>query len=152
MKSKYAVRRYVFAAGLALAALGNAGAQEVIGTAPARNDHLWDCWIGHGVGANAAGYVIRCIGDREAVTTDPAPGTPEAKLLDRIHDLIHAGDLEQLDNEVAQGLSKKIAGHLWQIRVPEYPPEADWSAGKPHKMVQKLICAGVRDCPVMIQR
>jgi len=152
MKSGKAVRNCMMAAGLALAAGGNASAQEIIGAAPARNDHVWDCWIGHGVAANAAGYVIRCIGDREAVTTDPAPGSPEAQRLDRVHDLIHQGDLEQLADEVAQGLAKKVAGHLWQIRVPEYPPEADWKAGKPQQMVQKLICAGVRDCPVMIQR
>jgi hypothetical protein len=152
MKRKNVVRRYVIAAGLALAALGNAGAQEIIGRAPVRNDHLWDCWIGHGVGANAAGYVIRCIGDREAVTSDPPPGGPEARLLDRVHDLIHQGELAKLDEEVANGLAKKVAGHLWQIRVPEYPADADWKDGKPHKMVQKLICAGVRDCPVMIQR
>lgn len=152
MKSLKACRKHVLAAGVALAFCANAAAQEVIGKAPARNDHLWDCWIGAGVGKHATGYVIRCIGDREAPTNDPAPGTVEASLLDRVHDLIHQGDLEQLDAEVEQGLPKKLAGFLWQIRIPEYPPEADWKAGKPHTMVQRLICAGVRDCPVMIQR
>jgi hypothetical protein len=150
MKSRTIARGLL--AGFALAgAAAPAGAQELLENPPAGNDHVWDCWVSQDW-TPAATYLIRCIHDRDVPPPEPAPDSPEAILLDHVHELIHQGDSLQLDAEVRYGLLTELAGHVWQIRIHQYPYEESWKEGRPQMLVQRLLCPSTPDCPVMIQR
>lgn len=145
-------RTALLVAALLAGGAGPAAAGELLEPPPADNDHVWDCWISQEFAPKAASYLIRCIRDRDVAPPEPPPDSPEAILLDHVHDLIHQGDSLQLDAEILHGLATELTSHLWQIRIHQYPYEESWRDGRPHLLVQNLLCATTPDCRVLIQR
>lgn len=136
---------------IAFASLVNAPAnsQTLVDVATATTVPRWDCWISL-EWRPAAIYSIRCIHDRDVPPPEPAPDPATAALLDYVHERIHRGETQQLDADVAAGRLAELYGHIWNVRIYQYPYEESWRDRRPELLVQGTLCAGTPACQVMI--
>lgn len=116
------------------------------------DDHVWDCWVSTDLVREVVSYKIRCIRDRPF--TDPALADPTTVdgLLDYVHEMIHAREFAALDRDLASGLGQLLAGHVWSIRIHQYPYDESWDAELPQRLVQAALCESAAACPVMVFR
>lgn len=114
------------------------------------DDHVWDCWVSSDVAREVVSYRIRCIHDRQFTDPALADTTTVDGLLDYVHEMIHAREFAALDRDLSDGLGQLIAGHLWSIRIHQYPYEESWQAGHPQQLVRATLCPTTPGCPVVI--
>lgn len=121
-----------------------------VGTAPAGNDHRWDCWVSSDTRHTIVSYLIRCIADRDAAREDPPIDTVEALLLDELHERIHRAEGPEIDRDLALGRFNAVASYIRQIRIHQYPYEESWQQGQPRELVKAVLCPSEPDCPVLL--
>lgn len=127
-------------------------AQEVVTASAAGNDHRWDCWVSSDPQQLIVSYLIRCIADRDVAPEDPPIDTPEALLLDELHERIHRNESVEIDTDLAAGRFATVASYIQQIRIHQYPYEESWQQGQPRELVKAVLCKLEPDCPVLLNR
>lgn len=129
-----------------------APAQAVVTAPPAANDHRWDCWISSDPRQTVISYLIRCIPDRDAPLEDPPLDSPQALLLDELHERIHRNESAEIDAQLAVGRFNAVGSYIQQIRIHQYPYEESWQQGQPRELVKAVLCKLEPDCPVLLDR
>lgn len=133
------------------------------GTLPARaaetaepsltgNDHTWDCWVSTDPHQTVVDYFIRCIHDRDIPPPEPPLDSPQAVLLDLIHDAIHQGQASEIDADYAAGRFIEVGSYIRQIKIHQYPYPESWEQERPKRLVQAALCRQAPDCPVLLFR
>lgn len=146
-------RRLRQAAALCVLIGGTAATQaDTSSTTADGGDHLWDCWVSSDTPRGVVSYAIRCIRDRPFTDVALVDAQTVEGLLDYVHQMIHAGEFTTLDRDLANGLGASIAGHLWSIRIHQYPYEESWDAMLPQRLVQAALCDATEACPVLLFR
>lgn len=137
-------------AGAWLALQGTAAsAQEATTVAAASPPPIWDCWVSDD-SAEIVSYSIRCISDRAGTTTAGVALAPPDDALGRVRRRLRAGEILALDQDLVNGLGEELYGHLWSIRIHQYPYEESWQAGHPQELVRATLCPMTPSCPVVI--
>ena len=142
-------RKWLLAVVLAVQTTVCMAAAEATSGGADGDDHIWDCWVSNGSG-QLVSYHIRCINDR--YFTDPSAGVPGLLegLLDYVHKMIHAGEVEALDRDLANGMFEVLYGYIHSIRIHNFPYEESWVSERPHALVRAALCPNTARCPVFI--
>lgn len=139
-----------------------ASAQEVSTVVAGGTPPMWDCWISDD-SADIISYSIRCINDQTAgsggrttsstnTSTNTSAGIVPGPLddaLGHVRRRLRAGEILALDQDLVNGLGEALYGHLWSIRIHQYPYEDSWQAGRPQELVRATLCPTSPACPVV---
>ena len=110
----------------------------------------FDCWISV-LDSYYQAHFIFCIEDRSALPPlDASTATPNQRVLDEIHRLVHEGTHEELDTYVAINTPLLGPADLWRIRTLSYPSESSWEEERPQTLARMLCADG--DCPIFFRR
>lgn len=131
---------------------GPVGAEQPPAPPATVNDHVWDCWISSDLRPGVVDYRVRCIADREIAPANPPPDSPQAVLLDLVHDAIHRGEIVQLDRDLAHGRFAEVSTYIRQIPLHQYPYAESWEQGRPRQLVEAILCPGRDECAVLLFR
>lgn len=112
-------------------------------------DAMWDCWISVD-DRQVVSYYVRCIRGRTPVDDAVTDVSVEDGLLDYVHQMIHAGQVLALDQDLANGMGEALAGHIHSVRIHQYPYEQSWATERPQHLVQAILCPATATCPVFI--
>lgn len=136
--------------------VGSAFAQilldESLDTSTQGNDHVWDCWISADLKTKVVTYMIRCIPDRDVLPADPPADSPQAVILDMIHDHIHRNEAAEIDLDLASGRLAEVSRYIKQVRIYQYPYEESWLQSRPQQLVESVLCKNQTNCAVLLYR